>query len=583
MRYGLLSAALLAAACAGSGSGSPGEQKLRDVRGVEHTISTGLAVLAFTSTECPMSNARIPRLIDLSREFPEVAFFSVNPNCNQPAEEAARHAEKFQVPFPTVKDADQGLARRFGVETVPAAVVLDSGQVRYRGRIDDHKILDCVRRHDLREALLEIRSGRPVSVPETPVEGCLVMAPPEPSPEPQVTYAGHVSRILNRHCVTCHHPDGPAVFSLADYKQASAWARSIKRATESRRMPPWKPAGPPGLFYDERRLSEEEIETLARWADDGAPPGRPEEMPEPPRFTKDWVLGTPDLEVTAEGVAIEAKGKDDYRCYILKTDFKEDRYVQAIELRPGNLRVVHHLIVWVDTSGTALRADRKDSGPGYATNGTDPGFMPAGLIGGWAPGHVPRRLPPGLATFVPRGATLVLDTHYHKSGRPEIDPGTKIGFHFARGPIEKIVRTKFFFNIGFKIPAGAENFPVTSKWTVREDIHALAIVPHMHLLGRQTWATARFPDGREQELIRIPDWDFNWQETYGYAAPVALPKGTTITHTSIYDNSERNLNNPHRPPKDIRWGSQTTDEMHILFVAYTVDREHLGASDGGSK
>lgn len=314
---------------------------LTDTSGQRHAVQ-GVTVLYFVSIECPMSSARLPRMIDLCQELTQVAFFGVNSNCNETAAQIAEHAKKFGVPFPMIKDEDGRLADRFKVDTVPAAVVLENGEVRYRGRIDDHKIEELVRSRDLRKAIEEVLAGKSVSTPETPVEGCLIKREDRPTSS-EVTYARHVAPILNQHCVMCHFQNGPAPFSLADYTQARAWAKSIVRSTHARRMPPWKAATNPGMYRNERRLTDEELATLDAWATTGAPMGDPKEIPPPPRSSDDWLLGKPDAVLNVEaGFELGARGADEYRCYVVKTNFDEDKWVKAVVYKPGNLNIIHH-------------------------------------------------------------------------------------------------------------------------------------------------------------------------------------------------------------------------------------------------
>jgi len=544
-------------------------------RGFE-TPDKGLRVLVFAGTSCPMSNARIPRLIEIASKHPEAKFALVNSNRNESADEAADHARRFDWPHEAVKDSDHRLADRYGVERVPTAVVLQDGRVRYKGRIDDHKAEEFVKSRDLARALEELAAGRPVSVPETPVEGCAIARRVKAASE-AATYARDAAPILNRHCVTCHQPGGAGPVSFADYPTSSAWAANIKSAVTDGRMPPWKPVSNPGMYHNERRLSKEEIETLARWADAGAPAGDLSAAPAPPIHAGGgWVLGEPDAVLKVETpFEVEAKGRDVYRCYVLRTNFEERKWVAAVEVRVGNSRVVHHIISYLDTFGQAEARDRADDGPGYKSNGAGPGILPAGTLGGWAPGNYPRRLPDGVAHELPRGAAIVLETHYHKSGRAEVDRGTEIALYFAKGPVRKQVRYRLLMNRRFTIPAGDAAHEVSATWRVGEDVHALDVMPHMHLLGREARVTATLADGREQDLLSIRDWDFNWQETYQFKDPLPLPRGTVVTHRAVYDNSERNPVNPSRPPKPARWGEQTTDEMCIAFIAYTLDREDL--------
>ncbi len=536
----------------------------------------GLKVLIFAGTSCPMSNARIPRLIELASQHPQAEFALVYPNWNESAEEAADHAGRFGWPHAAVKDADHVLADRYGVERVPTAVVLQDGRVRYKGRIDDHKSEEFVKSRDLARVLEELAAGRPVGVPGTPVEGCLVARRARASNE-AVTYARDAAPVLNRHCVTCHQPGGAGPVSFADSATASAWAANIKSAVTDGRMPPWKPTSNHGMYHNERRLAKEEIETLARWADAGAPAGDLSAAPAPPiKAGGGWVLGEPDAVLKVETpFEVEAKGRDVYRCYVLRTNFGENKWIAAVEVRVGNPRVVHHIISYLDTLGQAQAKDRADEAPGYKSNGAGPGILPTGTLGGWAPGNFPRRLPEGVAHELPRGAAIVLETHYHKSGRPEVDRGTEIGLYFAKGPVRKQVRYRVIMNRRFTIPAGEAAHEISATWRVGEDVHALDVMPHMHLLGREARVSARLPDGRERDLVSIRDWDFNWQETYQFKEPLPLPRGTVVTHRAVYDNSDRNPVNPSRPPKPARWGEQTTDEMCIAFIGYTLDREDL--------
>lgn len=536
-----------------------------------------VSVLYFVGIECPMSNARIPRMIDLAKEFPNVSFCAVYSNFHETQEQIDAHAKKYGLPFKVIKDERHELADKYKIDMIPSAVILDQkGELRYRGRIDDHKVEEFVTSRDLRKALMEVLDGKPVSTPETPVEGC-VLAREEKATSTEVTYARDIAPILNNSCVTCHRPEGAAPFSLVGYDQARAWAKMVKRSTQAKRMPPWKPVTNHGLYHNERRLTDDEIAKIARWADSGAPKGDDKDLPPEPKFKDGWLLGTPDLVLKAEGgYEIAAKGSDVYRCYVLKTDFDEDKWVKAVEYRPGNMSVVHHIIAYIDTSGAGARKDQADALPGYETNGAGPGIMPQGSLGGWAPGNFPRMLQPGVAFRLPRGAHIILETHYHKSGRKEVDQGTQIGLYFAKEPITKRIRYHAIINTWFRIPAGAEAYKATANWKVPQDIHALDVMPHMHLLGREAHVVATLPDGKKQDLVVIKDWDFNWQETYQFKQPLALPKGTKVQLTMIYDNSEKNRNNPSRPPKPVTWGYETTDEMCIAFIAYTVDSENLG-------
>ncbi len=266
-----------------------------------------------------------------------------------------------------------------------------------------------------------------------------------------------------------------------------------------------------------------------------------------------------------------------YRCYVIPTDFTHDRYVSAVDVQPGNRSIVHHVIAFIDGSGASANLDGHEKEPGYTSFG-GVGFTPTGSLGGWAPGMTAHALPDGVATEVPAGARIVLQVHYHKDGKPETD-FSRIGLYFARTEVQKTLHIIPIIH-GLDIPAGDSHYTVTTLGVPSPvDFHLLAVTPHMHLLGRKMALTAIRPDGAKVPLISVSDWDFNWQATYFYKKPIAFPKGTRVEMTATYDNSARNPRNPNSPPKTTTWGEQTTDEMCIAFLHYTLDREHLAVRD----
>jgi mono/diheme cytochrome c family protein len=392
-----------------------------------------------------------------------------------------------------------------------------------------------------------------------------------------VTFNDQVVRVFQQHCQVCHRPGEAAPFSLTTYRDAYPWRQQIALATEARRMPPWKPVAGHGDFTGVRRLSEAEIVLIRRWVDAGAPEGDARDLPPPREFARGSQLGPPDLTLTPETVfAVPAYTSDLYRCFTVPTSFKEDRWVTASEVMPGNRQVVHHVLTFIDTSGISETLDRNDPGLGYTCFG-GPGFSPQGGLGGWAPGAAATVLPEGVGWRLPAGARVVIQVHYHNHGGATTDR-TSIGLHFARGPIDKRARTIPVLNTTFSIPAGAARHEVRASYTLppTRNMHAIGITPHMHLLGREMKVTATYPDGTKRSLIYIDDWDFNWQGTYEYVKPVPLPGGTRIDIEAIYDNSTGNPRNPNSPPKDVTWGEATTDEMLIAFIRVTVDGERLG-------
>jgi hypothetical protein len=376
---------------------------------------------------------------------------------------------------------------------------------------------------------------------------------------------------LWQNCAGCHRPGEVGPFSLLDYEDAAKRADFLAQITADRRMPPWKAAPDFGKFHDERRLSDEQIALIERWAAAGAPRGNDADLPPEPKFTDGWQLGEPDLVLTMpEEVSIPADGRDVYRCIVIPIPVDENRTVSAVEFRPGNRRVVHHAIMYLDASGAARKRDEQDPGPGYQSFG-GPGILPTGGLGGWAPGSMPRHLPEGVGKFLRKGSDLVLQLHYHPSGKPETDRSS-VGIYFTKKPATTITGGLLVMNHKLYIEPGDKDYHITAKSEpLPVDVNVLAVSPHMHLLGREMKAVAKLPDGKTEPLVWIKDWDFNWQGHYGYAKPVRLPKGSTIELEAVYDNSADNPRNPNSPPKLVRWGEQTPDEMCLMGVVLTTD------------
>ncbi|MCW5942765.1 MAG: redoxin family protein [Fimbriimonadaceae bacterium] len=542
--------------------------------GVRERVAEVVLVL---STDCPVAMRYTPRINALVREYAEkgVAFRAIFPNDLESRDGVARYMAEREYAFPYRLDLGAVEAKRLGVTHVPTALVFDAkGRKVYQGAIDDNKDSTLVRDHYLRDVLAATVAGTSAPFTRNTPAGCLLMPGEAPPAVGKVTYAEHAAPILDRSCVACHRPGEVAPFSLFGYENARKWAPMIAQVAENRRMPPWKAVHGYGEFLGENRLSELEIETLRRWNEAGAPRGATKKAPAPPKFDSEWTLGEPDAIVSAtKPFALEADGADVYRNFVVKTDFKETRWIRGIDVRPGNKRVVHHVIAFLDQGERAARlaAAESDGQEGYTTTGGGVGFVPSGSLGGWAPGLRPNLTPEDVAFELKPGTTIVLQVHYHKSGKPETDL-TKVGLYFADKAPKHPMTLAWMANPLFRIPAGASAHKVALSYPIRSDVALHTVMPHMHLLGRSMKAWAEFPDGSSRPLVWIDDWDFNWQLMYVLKEPMFLPKGTRVRIEGVYDNSTANKNNPHRPPKDVTWGEETTDEMFLLVAAVTPGR-----------
>jgi hypothetical protein len=397
------------------------------------------------------------------------------------------------------------------------------------------------------------------------------------SQTPAPTFSNEVVRIFQQNCQTCHHAGDIAPFSLMTYREARPWARAIQEKVITREMPPWKAAAGCGTFDNERRLSDEEIATLSRWVDAGSPEGDPGVLPAPLNFSGEWTLGEPDLVLQPDEDYTTKPGKDDYRCFTLPTNLRGDRFVQAVDIKPGNRNVVHHVILYLDDTGVSVDLDAKDPGPGYTSFG-GPGFTTTGTLGGWAPGERGRFVPDGVAWKIKAGARVVAQVHYHPRDVAEKDR-TQIGIYYSRKPVKKELGVVPIINTSFTIPAGNPNYQVSAAFPVPPgfDAHAIGIAPHMHLLGKKMKVEARSLNQTDC-LIDVQNWNFNWQGVYYFKDAVPLKALSLLSLNASFDNSPNNPYNPNDPPKAVRWGEQTTDEMCIAFILYTLDSENLAPS-----
>jgi len=391
-----------------------------------------------------------------------------------------------------------------------------------------------------------------------------------PSSSP-VTFSKHVAPILWKNCAGCHRPGEVGPFSLLKYEDAAKRADFLASITAERRMPPWKATERYGEFIDEHRLSPDEIEVIGRWAAAGAPEGNRADLPEPPRFVDGWQLGEPDLVLEMEAeFTVPADGGDVYQCFVIPIPIAENKTVSAVEFRPGNARIVHHAIFYLDSNGAARAKDEKEPGQGYRSFG-GPGILPTGGLGGWAPGVTPKKLPEGIGKYLRKGCDLVLQIHYHPSGKVEKDR-SRVGIYFAKTEAKILLGGLSIMSKGLNIPPGEARHRVKAKCEpLPGDVNALAVYPHMHLIGREMKVYAETPDGKQLPMVWVKDWDFNWQGSYIFARPLRIPKGSIIRVEAEYDNSENNPANPNSPPKRVSWGEETADEMCLLTCVLITD------------
>ncbi|MEL6105732.1 MAG: hypothetical protein AAFU85_06845 [Planctomycetota bacterium] len=419
------------------------------------------------------------------------------------------------------------------------------------------------------------------------------------------TFSSDVASIIHQKCTVCHRPGSSGPFGLITYDDVQRRSATIDAVLESRYMPPWKPLDHGIAFANNRRLSEKQTQVLRDWIAADCPPGDLARSPAPPAFTDGWALGKPDLVVKMNGTFdVPADGPDVYRSFVFHLGLKEDKWVKAVELRPSAKTSVHHALFFLDRSGSARRLDGADgqagiSGMGFLIGGdarsgntnrgvgrfrrgessqtpiASNGALASGL-GGYVPGSTPNRLPDDFALALPSGSDIVMQTHFHPSGKAETEQA-ELALYFADGPpsreiVPVMVPPMFGFGSGIRIPPGDAGYVIRDSIMLPVETRAVGVAGHAHYLCREMKLTAELPGGEHRTLLHIDDWDLDWQDQYLFDEIVRLPPETVLHSELRYDNSVENPENPHHPPKQVRWGRGSADEMgSMTLMAVAVD------------
>ena len=550
---------------------------LQDFRGAEHSLAAlkdkKLVVLAFVGTECPLAKLYMPTLVTLAKKYEEqgVAVLGISSNQQDSITELTAFARTHAVQFPILKDLRNELADKVGAERTPEVFVLDADRViRYGGRIDDHYAIGVQRRetssHDLAQAIDELLSGKPVTNSHTETVGCLIGRIREAKASAQVTYSNQIARIFQNRCEECHRPGEIAPFALSNYEEAVGWAEMIDEVVAEQRMPPWHADPKHGKFANDRRLSDEEKQLIHQWVIDGAPQGNPADLPAPRKYAVGWQLSQePDqvFHMSEASYEIPAEGEVRYQHFTVDPGFKEDKWVRAAQVLPGNRSVVHHIIVYVVPPNAR------------------PGAAGRQHFIAYVPGYISNSFPKGVAKRIPAGSRLVFQIHYTPNGTAQTDR-SQVGFVYANADeVQRQMVTNVAGNAGFVIPANEANHPVeATSVTYSKDVQLVSMSPHMHFRGKSFRYEAKYPDGKTETLLDVPHYDFNWQTHYNLAEPKLLPAGTTLQCFAVFDNSADNLANPD-PTKRVRWGEQTWEEMMLGYYEIAFSGEApTGALDG---
>jgi peroxiredoxin len=534
---------------------------LRALAGAKATL------VFFTSNECPVAVAYEQELAARTAGLVErgVAVVAVSATASDTREAIRRHRAASKLPYAIYRDVGSRLAVALdATRTSEVALLAPDGRVLYQGRIDD-RVSPTVRRarattHELADAVDAVVADRPVAVARTEAAGCVISRSRPVDAAVKVSYARDVAPLLERYCVGCHRPGEAGPMALLTYEDASSWAETIAEVLRDQRMPPARQSPPDprwGTFVEEPGPSAAEIATITAWVDAGAPAGPGARRAasayasaEPP-----WAIGKPDLVLTMpRAYTVPATGVVEYQHTELLQYTGEERWVEAIEIRPSARTVVHHADVYM-------------ASPELGTVALGPGERWAAF----APGRPATTFPAGVARRLPNGARLTLELHYTPDGVAREDR-TTVAIRFARSRPKYETRSIPLGSLNFEIPPGAPAHEVTSSYTLKADGRIASFTPHMHDRGKDFRYEATLPDGTTRTLLFVPRYNFNWQFVYVPTEMIALPKGTVLHGIAHFDNSAGNPTNPD-PAAPVRWGQQTFEEMMFGFVEMIYDED----------
>ncbi len=530
-----------------------------------------LVVVAFLGTECPLVKLYAERLNQMSRDLASqsVTFVGINSNQQDSIAEIQHFVRSFDLAFPILKDPGSRVADAFGATRTPEVFVLDQNrQIVYRGAIDDQNTYGIqqtkAKHHYLRDAINSLLDGKEIETASTEAVGCIIGRRREVDESSSVTYSNQVSRLLQRKCVHCHRSGDIAPFALTRYSEVAGWAGMIEEVIREQRMPPWHAEAAAGHFKNDVRLTDVEKDLIYQWVKAGAPEGDPQQLPAPREFEQGWQIGKPDMVIPMrqKPFRVKATGAIDYQYFQVDPGFQTDMWVKAAECRPGNRSVVHHIIVGI--------LERGQFGDSRGVLGD----LESEWIAATAPGAPPAVFPDGYARLIPAGSQLVFQLHYTPNGQATTDL-SEIGLIFANAAdVRKRVITQKAINTKIEIPPGDPDYRAKAFVRFDRDVELLSMFPHMHYRGKSFSYELKKPGGRYEELLNVPAYDFNWQNSYELAQSLLIEEGTRLRCIAHFDNSANNLANPD-PTVTVRWGDQTWEEMMIGYfdVAVPVETE----------
>ena len=523
-------------------------------------------VLIVQGNGCQIIRSLTPDFIKLRDDYASqgVQVMMINANLQDDRAAIAAEAEQWGLDLPILHDRAQAIGRSLALTRTGEVLVIDpqSRQLVYRGalndRVDYERQKKDARETYVRDVLDNMIKGREITYREVNGPGCLINF--EEVDGTAISYADDIVPILEQNCTMCHLEGGIAPWAMTDYRMIKGFAPMIREVLRTRRMPPWHADPEIGEFQGKHGMPDEQLATLLAWIEAGAPRGEGEDpLQSLAPYTDDWELGEPDLVLDIPAFDVPASGEIDYQYPYIKNPLDHGVWIVAGTILPGDAKAVHHVLVG--------SVEEKPEGD------TDSVFD--NYIMGYAPGNASGHMPEGTGVYVPPGGYYSFQMHYTPYGRASVD-NTRIGLYFAKEPPANFLRQHVIVNVDIEIEPRAAAHEETAYFTFWDDATIYWLVPHAHYRGKAGSFELVYPDGREEVILSVPDYDFNWQRTYAFEEPVSVPAGTRLVHRMVYDNSSNNPGNPD-PDRKVPWGLQSWDEMLYGSVSFSWDNERSDA------
>jgi peroxiredoxin len=578
---------------------------LIDQHGVFHHLASdrdaAIIVLYVYQVGCPIVRASAEELQRLSTTFslPHVRFLLIDASSQDSRASIAEEAEALRLTLPILHDESQVVAESLGITRTAEAIVVRTKDwsIAWRGPLDDRVGYGAQKaeasHHWLSDALTATLAGMPVSQEATMLKGCLISYA-KPRAMDHVDYAADVAPILAARCRDCHEKGGIAPWSMTNHQKVAGWADMIREVVRTRTMPPWGADRAYGTFANDCSLSAAETRTVVHWVEEGAP-GSPTDplIDKPAKPTVEWPMGKPDLIVTLPEQSVPASGVLPYRTVEIPLGLTKDTWIRAVDLRPSNRKLMHHAFAFVvgeEELPDDIAADPRVQAliERFKGQPLPPELKarlekrPRGLtsfFASYVPGMDPSPFPKGSGKLLTKTSTLAFQMHYTTNGEAGIDH-PRLGLYFAKDKIEHELKVTSAFQLRLDIQPQLRDQPVEAMRTFIKDEVIYALSPHMHYRGSAMRFTAEYPDGHTDVLLSVPQYDLNWQRSYQLATPKAVPAGTKIRCSGLFDNSATKESNPD-PTKRVRFGEQSWDEMFIGYIVYAdaavIDAKPTGA------